>query len=109
MAIEKFTVQIPEAALDDLKRRLDLTRWPDELPDADWAFGTNLAYMKSLLAYWRTGYDWRLHEAALNLLPHYRIAIDGLHIHYVHLRGKGPAPMPLVITHGLTGSFVQMG
>jgi hypothetical protein len=64
MAIEKFTVKIPEAALDDLKRRLDVTRWPDELPGADWAFGTSLAYMKSLVAYWRTTYDWRLHEAA---------------------------------------------
>ncbi len=108
MAIEKFTVKMPETALDDLKRRLDLTRWPDELPGADWAFGTNLAYMKSLVAYWRTSYDWRLHEAALNRLPHYRIAIDGLHIHYVHVRGKGPAPMPLVITHGWPGSFVEM-
>jgi len=108
MAIEKFTVNLPEAALDDLKRRLDLTRWPDELPGADWAFGTNLAYMKALVSYWRTTYDWRRQEAALNLLPHYRIAIDGLRIHYLHARGKGPAPIPLVITHGWPGSFLEM-
>jgi pimeloyl-ACP methyl ester carboxylesterase len=108
MVIEKFTVSMPEAGLDDLKRRLDSTRWPDELPGADWAFGTNLAYMKSLVAYWRTSYDWRRHETALNLLPHYRIAIDGSRIHYLHVRGKGPSPMPLIITHGWPGSFVEM-
>jgi pimeloyl-ACP methyl ester carboxylesterase len=108
MAIEKFTVDVPEAALDDLNRRLDLTRWPDEPSGADWAFGTNLAYMKSLVAYWRTSYDWRRQEAALNLLPHYRIAIDGLRLHYLHVRGKGPSPMPLVITHGWPGSFLEM-
>ena len=108
MVIEKFTVSIPEAGLDDLKRRLDSTRWPDELPGTDWAFGTSLAYMKSLVAYWRTTYDWRLHEAALNRLPHHRIALDGFRIHYIHVRGKGPAPMPLVVTHGWPGSFVEM-
>lgn len=113
MAIENFTVEMPEAVLDDLKRRLDLTRWPDEPPGADWAFGTDLAYMKSLVSYWRTTYDWRRQEAALNLLPHYRIAIDGLRIHYLHVRGKGvggkgPAPIPLVITHGWPGSFLEM-
>jgi len=108
MTIEKFTVNVPEAALDDVKRRLDATRWPDELPGTEWAFGTNLAYMKSLVAYWRSEYDWRRQETALNRLPHYRIAIDGLRIHYIHVRGKGPSPMPLIITHGWPGSFVEM-
>ena len=108
MTIEKFTIAVPDAVLTDLARRLDNTRWPDEIPDSGWEGGANLAYMKALAAYWRDGYDWRRQEAALNALPHYRAAIDGLNIHFVHQRGKGPKPLPLIITHGWPGSFVEM-
>jgi pimeloyl-ACP methyl ester carboxylesterase len=108
MAAEKFTIQIPNAVLTDLAHRLDATRWPDELEGAGWEFGSNLGYIRSLADYWRHGYDWRREEAALNQLPHYRIALDGFHIHFVHIRGKGPAPMPLILTHGWPGSFVEM-
>lgn len=108
MTIERFSVRIPEATLDDLNRRLDAVRWPDELPGTKWDFGTSLDYMKSLVSYWRGRYDWRQQEAALNRLPQYRLAIDGFRVHFVHVRGKGPAPIPLVITHGWPGSFVEM-
>lgn len=108
MAIRNFTINVPELVLADLARRLDSTRWPDSLEDAGWDYGSSLAYMKSLVDYWRNGYDWRRQEVALNRLPQYRIALDGFHIHFVHVRGKGPSPMPLIITHGWPGSFAEM-
>ena len=108
MAAERFSIQVPDAALRDLERRLDATRWPDELEDTGWELGSNLAYLRSLAEYWRHGFDWRREEATLNQLPQYRIALDGLHIHFVHACGKGPAPLPLIITHGWPGSFVEM-
>ena len=108
MAIEKFAIHVADDVLADLSRRLDATRWPDELENAGWEYGSNLAYMKSLAAYWRNGFNWRQQEAALNQLPQYRVTIDGLNIHFVHVRGKGPAPIPLIISHGWPGSFIEM-
>ncbi|MBV8450533.1 MAG: epoxide hydrolase [Hyphomicrobiales bacterium] len=108
MAAEKFAIHVADEILADLWRRLDATRWPDEIENAGWEGGTNLAYMRSLTAYWRNGYDWRRQENALNSLPQYRLALDGLNVHFVHQRGNGPKPLPLVITHGWPGSFVEM-
>ena len=106
--MQKFTIHVPDSTLEDLTRRLDASRWPDEVENSGWEYGSNLAYMKSLADYWRNAYDWRRQEAALNALPQYRIALDGFHIHFVHVRGKGPAPLPLIITHGWPGSFIEM-
>ncbi len=108
MAIEKFAIHVPDAVLEDLRRRLDATRWPDELNNVGWDMGSDLSYMKSLAGYWRNGYNWRHQEAALNRLPQYRVALDGFHIHFVHVRGRGPRPLPLIITHGWPGSFAEM-
>ena len=108
MAIEKFTINIPDEVIADLRRRLLATRWPDEIENAGWEYGSSLAYMRTLVDYWRNGYNWRLQEAALNTLPQYRIALDGLHIHFAQVRGKGPAPVPIIITHGWPGSFIEM-
>jgi pimeloyl-ACP methyl ester carboxylesterase len=108
MAAEQFAIRISDAVLADLARRIDTTRWPDELENAGWEYGSNLAYMRSLAEYWRHIYDWRREEAILNQLPQFRLAIDGFHIHFVHVRGKGPAPLPLIVTHGWPGSFVEM-
>ena len=108
MGVEKFTIAIPETVLGDLRHRLAATRWPDEPAEAGWEIGTNLAYLKSLVAYWRLDYDWRAEETALNRLPHFRLDIDGLPIHFVHARGNGPKPLPLIITHGWPGSFHEM-
>jgi pimeloyl-ACP methyl ester carboxylesterase len=108
MAAEQFAIHVSDAVLADLARRLDTTRWPDEVENAGWEYGSNLAYMRYLAEYWRHRYDWRREEAILNQLPQFRLAIDGFHIHFVHMRGKGPAPLPLVVTHGWPGSFVEM-
>jgi len=108
MARETFAIQVPDAVLAELAHRLDTTRWPDEIENAGWEFGSNLAYLRSLAEYWRHGYDWRREEARLNQLPQFRISVDGFHIHFVHVRGKGPAPLPLIVTHGWPGSFVEM-
>jgi pimeloyl-ACP methyl ester carboxylesterase len=108
MAAETFSIHVLDTVLADLTRRLDATRWPDELEGAGWEYGANLAYMQSLAQYWQNGYDWRRQESLLNQLPQYRIALDGLNIHFVHVRGKGPAPLPLIITHGWPGSFIEM-
>ena len=108
MAAETFAIRIPDAVLADLAHRLDATRWPDELENVGWELGSNLTYMRTLAEYWRHGYDWRHQEAMLNQLPHFRIALDGLQIHFIHARGKGPAPLPLIVSHGWPGSFVEM-
>jgi pimeloyl-ACP methyl ester carboxylesterase len=108
MAIEKFTINISDSLLADLGRRLDATRWPDELENVGWELGSSLSYMKSLADYWRNGYEWRRQEARLNQLPQYRVALDGFHVHFVHVRSKHLKPLPLIITHGWPGSFVEM-
>ena len=108
MAVEKFTINVSEALLADLRRRLDATRWPDELENVGWELGSSLSYMKSLTDYWRNAYEWRRQEATLNQLPQYRVALDGFHVHFVHVRSKHPKPLPLSITHGWPRSFVEM-
>ena len=106
-APEPFSIAIPEAVLTDLQERLDRVRWPGELPDSDWDYGANLAYIRQLVAYWRTQYDWRAQERALNRWDHFKTTLDGQGIHFIHARGKGPAPLPLIISHGWPGSFYE--
>src|SRR5262245_50420082 len=108
MEIRPFTVQAADAALADLRERLARTRWPDAIEGAEWEYGTDLAYMKELASYWRTDFDWRAQEAALNAFAHFRATVGGLGIHFIHARGAGPAPLPLIVTHGWPGSFVEM-
>ena len=108
MSIQPFQVNIPQATLDDLRERLARTRWPDEVEGAGWDYGTNLQYMKELADYWQHTYDWRKHEAELNTFAHFKAQIDGLGIHFIHERGKGPRPMPIILTHGWPGSFCEM-
>ena len=107
-AVRPFTIQVPESVLDDLRARLRQTRWPGEVPGTGWTYGTNLDYMRDLVRYWLDEYDWRAQEAALNRLPQFPATVDGLQIHFVHVRGNGPNPMPLIISHGWPGSFVEM-
>lgn len=108
MTLRHFTIDIPIAAVDDLHRRLRDTRWPAALDDADWADGTSLRFMRRLVEYWQTDFDWRAREQQLNRLPQYMAAVDGAEVHFVHQPGTGPAPLPLIITHGWPGSFVEM-
>ena len=100
MGIEPFRIHVPDALLQDLRERLARTRFPDEIVDSGWAYGTDLAYLRALVAYWREGYDWRAAEARLNAFRQFRARVGDLAIHFIHERGVGPKPLPLVITHG---------
>jgi pimeloyl-ACP methyl ester carboxylesterase len=104
---ESFTLRTDPAALDDLRTRLRATRWPDAPQDAGWSMGTDVGYLRELAAYWADGFDWPAQEAALARLPHYRVRLGGLGIHFVHARAaasSGPA-LPLVLSHGWPDSF----
>ncbi|MBM4404963.1 MAG: epoxide hydrolase [Chloroflexi bacterium] len=105
--LKRFKIRVPGPVITDLKRRLAKTRWPDELHGAGWDYGANLAYIKELCDYWRTTFDWKKQQALLNSLPQFKEEVDGLGIHFVHLRGKGPKPLPLILTHGWPGSFFE--
>jgi pimeloyl-ACP methyl ester carboxylesterase len=103
----EFRVEIPEGDLRDLRERLERTRWPDAETVSDWSQGVPLDYIRELCAYWADGYDWRATEARLNTLPQFRTTIDGLGIHFIHVRSRHPDALPLVITHGWPGSIVE--
>ncbi|MFI7148221.1 epoxide hydrolase family protein [Nonomuraea sp. NPDC050022] len=105
--ISPFRIDIPQSALDDLHDRLTRTLWPDELPGVGWSYGIPVSYVRRLAEYWRTGYDWRKHEAALNEYPQFTTEIDGQNIHFLHVRSPEPDALPLVLTHGWPGSIVE--
>lgn len=107
IAIEPFTIAVDEALLSDLRDRIHRTRWPDHSASSGWDRGVNLEYLRSLLATWANEFDWRKQERELNRLAHYSAQIDGLQFHFVHERGTGPAPLPIVLTHGFPSSFVE--
>jgi microsomal epoxide hydrolase len=106
-AITPYTIRVPDAVLTDLKTRLAMTRFPDEIAGSGWDYGTNLAYLKELVAYWQTRFDWRAQERRLNQLPQYTTNIDGIEIHFVHQRSPVPTAMPLALTHGWPGSIFE--
>lgn len=108
MRVTPFTIAIPDDALADLRERLARTRWPDEINDDDWTWGTRADVLRDLVGYWQNDYDWRAQEASLNRLPNFRAEVDGIGIHFVHVRGKGANARPLLITHGWPGSFIEM-
>lgn len=108
MQIDPFQVTVPEADLADLRARLARTRWPDEVEGAAWRYGANLKAMQDLAAYWQAGFDWRLQEQRINSFRNFQAVVDGLRIHFIHERGKGPRPIPLLLTHGWPSSFVEM-
>jgi pimeloyl-ACP methyl ester carboxylesterase len=105
MPSEPFEIRLPDAVLADLQRRLEHVRLPRDFANDDWSYGTNGAYMEQLVAYWRDGYDWRARERAMNTLHHRRVEIDGVPIHFVHERGRGPDPVPIVLSHGWPWTF----
>ena len=108
MHIQPFTINIAQSVIDDLRERLARTRWPDEIAGAGWDYGTNLEYLKSLVDYWQHTFDWRAQEAMLNQFAQFRADIDGFGIHFIHERGKGPRPLPIILTHGWPDSFFRM-
>ncbi|QBD75996.1 epoxide hydrolase [Ktedonosporobacter rubrisoli] len=103
-----FQIRVSEEVLLDLRERLSRTRWPDALSDAGWNYGTNLAYLRQLVAYWQENYDWRAWERLLNTFPQFSAQIAGTHLHFLHIKGKGKRPLPLLISHGWPGSFFEM-
>jgi len=105
--IRPFRVDIPDAELDYLRARLDLTRWPDEVPGVGWMYGVPLAYLQELASYWRHDYDWRAQEALLNSHPQYTTTIDGTNVHFYHVRSPHPQALPLLLVHGFPGSVVE--
>jgi pimeloyl-ACP methyl ester carboxylesterase len=105
--IRPFTIDVPEAVLDDLRTRLHHTRWPDREVVDDWSQGIPLAYVRELAAYWADEYDWRTRERGLNRFDQFITEIDGLDIHFVHHRSPHPEAVPLLITHGWPGSIVE--
>jgi pimeloyl-ACP methyl ester carboxylesterase len=106
-SIRPFKVQVPQAALDDLRRRINVTRWPDKETVADRSQGTQLAKLQELVRYWGTDYDWRKVEAKLNALPQFITTIDGLDIHFIHVRSRHPNALPVIVTHGWPGSVTE--
>ena len=107
MEVHSFIINIPEHVLDDLRERLSHARLPDEVEGAGWDYGTNLGYMQEVVDYWQNRFDWRAAEAELNRYRHFRTEIEGSGIHFIHERGKGPEPMPLILTHGWPDSFYR--
>lgn len=108
MHVQSFTVNVAQSILDDLRERLSRTRWPDEVQGAGWDYGTNLDYLKSLVDYWQNTFNWRKQEVKLNQFTQFRAEIDGFGIHFIHERGKGPNPLPIILTHGWPDSFYRM-
>jgi pimeloyl-ACP methyl ester carboxylesterase len=106
-SIRPFTVRVPQATLDDLRRRIAATRWPDKETVADRSQGTQLAKLQELVRYWGTDYDWRKVEARLNALPQFITTIDGLGIHFIHVRSRHPDALPVLVTHGWPGSVTE--
>jgi pimeloyl-ACP methyl ester carboxylesterase len=102
-----FALHVLEADLADLRERLARTRFPDHAPGDAWAYGADVGYLRQLTEYWRNDFDWRAEEAALNAFPQFRVPLDGIDLHYLHVPGVGPDPMPLLLLHGWPGSVFE--
>ena len=102
-----FTLHVPDAEIAELRQRLARTRWPDEPPGEPWSTGTSLSHMKGLADYWQTGFDWRAWEGKLNGFRQFTATVGGIDLHFIHEPGRGPNPMPLLISHGWPGSVFE--
>jgi pimeloyl-ACP methyl ester carboxylesterase len=102
-----FTLHVPDAEIAELRQRLARTRWPDEPPGEPWSTGTSVSYMKGLADYWQAGFDWRAWEAKLNGFRQFTANVGGVDVHFIHEPGRGPNPMPLLISHGWPGSVFE--
>jgi hypothetical protein len=105
--IRPFRVEVPQADLDDLRARIAATRWPDQETVSDRSQGARLADLQELVRYWGTDYDWRRAEAQLNGFPQFMTTIDGVDIHFIHVRSRHPNALPLIVSHGWPGSIVE--
>jgi pimeloyl-ACP methyl ester carboxylesterase len=105
--IHPFRIDVPAQVLNDLRLRLQNTRWTSQIEGTGWGAGTDLSYLQELVEYWQHGFEWRAQERALNQLAQFKTQVDGFGIHFIHERGKGPAPFPLILTHGYPDSFYR--
>jgi pimeloyl-ACP methyl ester carboxylesterase len=105
--VRPFSIEIPEQDLDDLRQRLALTRLPEKETPSDWSQGVPLAYMREIVDYWQSDYDWRRAEAEINRLPQFTTELDGLNVHFIHVKSPEPNALPLIMTHGWPGSIVE--
>lgn len=105
--MQPFKIDVPQQVIDDLQQRLQRTRWADAPENPGWNYGTNPEYLRELVRYWIEEYDWRKHETALNLLPHFKTEIEGISIHFIHIKGKGKNPRPLLLSHGWPDCFYR--
>lgn len=105
--MKPFKIDVPDTVLTDLQNRLKNTRWTDEPKDAGWNYGTNPVYLRELVTWWQTKYEWRRQEAELNRFPQFKAEIDGISIHFIYAKGKGKTPKPLILTHGWPDSFYR--
>ncbi len=105
--IRPFQIEVPVETLELIRRQVASYAWHEMPDDGGWAYGANLEYMKELCAYWLDEFDWRVQEAAINRFTHFIAPVDGIDLHFMHEKGSGPAPMPLIISHGWPGSIVE--
>src|ERR1700756_1845823 len=108
MPLEPFSIPFSHHAVDDLRNRLVRTRWPDEIPGSNWEYGFDLRFLQEICDYWRERFDWKEQGEKLSTLHYRRYVSDGIGIHFIHERGKAPAPIPIILTHGWPGSFLEM-
>jgi microsomal epoxide hydrolase len=106
-SIQPFRLHVPDAAITDLRERLARTRFPDQAPGAPWAYGTDVGYLKTLVEHWRDRFDWRAQEDRLNAWPQFKVPLHGIDVHFLHVEGRGPAPCPLLLSHGWPGSVFE--
>ena len=104
---QPFSLHVPDAAISDLRERLSRTRFPDQAPGQPWAYGTDVGYMRTLVEYWRDGFDWRAQEVRLNAFPQYKVRLHDIDLHFLHVPGNGPDPHPLLLSHGWPGSIFE--
>ena len=104
---QPFRLHVADSAIDDLRERLARTRFPDQAPGEPWAYGADLAYLKGLVDYWQSGFDWRAQEGRLNAFAQFKVALHGIDLHYLHVEGRGPNPYPLLLLHGWPGSVFE--
>jgi microsomal epoxide hydrolase len=107
MSPRPFALSVPDGAITELRERLARTRLPDQAPEPPWTYGTDVGYLDDLLRYWRDGFDWRAQEAKLNAFAQFKIALPDVDLHFLHVPGEGPAPMPLLLSHGWPGSVFE--
>ncbi|HVS96036.1 MAG TPA: epoxide hydrolase [Puia sp.] len=107
MSVQPFTISVSPLVIEDLRERLGRTRWPDEIRDSGWQYGTNLSYLRDLCTHWGHGFDWKEQEEALNGWSHFRAPVNGVGLHFIRERGKSHRTLPLLLIHGWPDSFIR--